>query len=68
MTKPRISLQDLRRRIYAKAKTESSWRFCKRNRRGFGWKKWSKRWLTVHLGLYADYRITYCPRQKALPV
>ncbi len=27
MTRPLISLQDLRRRIYAKAKTESSWRF-----------------------------------------
>jgi RNA-directed DNA polymerase len=27
MRRPRISLQDLRRRIYAKAKTESSWRF-----------------------------------------
>ena len=37
-------------------------------RRGFGWKKWSRRWLTVRLGLFADYRITYGPRQKALPV
>jgi RNA-directed DNA polymerase len=27
MTKPLISLQDLRRRIYAKAKAEVSWRF-----------------------------------------
>jgi RNA-directed DNA polymerase len=27
MTKPLISLQDLRRRIYAKAKSEPSWRF-----------------------------------------
>jgi RNA-directed DNA polymerase len=27
MTKPLISLQDLRRRIYAKAKAEPSWRF-----------------------------------------
>jgi RNA-directed DNA polymerase len=27
MTRPSISLQDLRRRIYAKAKAESSWRF-----------------------------------------
>ena len=27
MTKPPISLQDLRRRIYAKAKAEPSWRF-----------------------------------------
>ena len=27
MTTPSISLQDLRRRIYAKAKAEPSWRF-----------------------------------------
>ena len=27
MTKPSISLQDLRRRIYAKAKADPSWRF-----------------------------------------
>jgi RNA-directed DNA polymerase len=27
MTRPSISLQDLRRRIYAKAKSEPSWRF-----------------------------------------
>ena len=27
MTKAAISLQDLRRRIYAKAKAEESWRF-----------------------------------------
>jgi RNA-directed DNA polymerase len=27
MTKPLVGLQDLRRRIYAKAKAESSWRF-----------------------------------------
>jgi RNA-directed DNA polymerase len=27
MTKPPVSLQDLRRRIYAKAKAEPTWRF-----------------------------------------
>jgi len=27
MTRPLISLQDLRRRIYAKAKSEPAWRF-----------------------------------------
>jgi RNA-directed DNA polymerase len=27
MTKPPISLQDLRRRLYIKAKTEPTWRF-----------------------------------------
>jgi RNA-directed DNA polymerase len=37
-------------------------------RRGFGWKRWSRRWLTQHLGLYADYRVRYGgPVQKALP-
>ncbi len=38
MTKAPIGLQDLRRRIYAKAKAEPS-------RSDFGWKRWSSRWL-----------------------
>ena len=29
MTKASIDLQDLRRRLYVKAKAETSWRFCK---------------------------------------
>jgi hypothetical protein len=37
-----IGLQDLRRRIYAKAKAEPLRHFACR---GFGWKKWSSRWL-----------------------
>jgi RNA-directed DNA polymerase len=36
-------------------------------RHGFGWKRWSRRWLYTHLGLYADYRVRREPRQKALP-
>ena len=28
-----------------------------RKRRGFGWKKWSRKWLYEKLGLYRDYRI-----------
>lgn len=28
-----------------------------RKRPGFGWKRWSKRWLYRQLGLFADYRI-----------
>ena len=28
-----------------------------RNRRGFGWKRWSRAWLYQTLGLYADYRL-----------
>ncbi len=42
MTTAPINLQDLRRWIYVKAKTESSWCF---QRRGFGWKWWSRRLL-----------------------
>ncbi len=47
MIKTPMCLQDLRRRIYAKAKTEPSWRFWAkaRQRQGFGWKRWSSRWL-----------------------
>jgi len=36
-------------------------------RPGFGWKRWSRRWLYTHLGLYSDYRVRRRPRQKALP-
>ena len=43
MTKPSIGLQDLRRRIYLKAKADQKWRFwglyvhvCKRRRRRSG--------------------------------
>ena len=38
-------------------------------RPGFGWKRWSRRWLYKQLGLFGDYRVSYNrPRQKALPV
>ena len=30
-----------------------------RQRRGFGWKRWSRRWIYEELGLFRDYRITY---------
>jgi RNA-directed DNA polymerase len=57
MIKAPISLQDLRRRIYVKAKAE------------IGWKRWSKRWLYEVLGLYGNYRVRgYKPRLKAFPV
>lgn len=40
-----------------------------RNRKGFGWKRWSKGWLYSVLGLFGDYRIRYyMPTLKALPV
>jgi RNA-directed DNA polymerase len=33
-----------------------------RNRRGFGWKRWSTVWLSDTLGLFADYRVRYLSR------
>lgn len=36
-------------------------------RTGFGWKRWSRRWLYRNLGLFAAYREQHGPRQKALP-
>jgi RNA-directed DNA polymerase len=40
-----------------------------RQRRGFGWKRWSRRWLYTSLGLFGHYRVVR-PQQlrlKALP-
>jgi RNA-directed DNA polymerase len=36
-----------------------------RQRRGFGWKRWSRRWLYDALGLFDDYRVQ--PRSKVIP-
>ena len=36
-----------------------------RQRRGFGWKRWSRRWLYETLGLFDDYRVR--PRSKVGP-
>ena len=37
-------------------------------RQGFGWKRWSRRWLYDGLGLFGDYRVRrFTPRLKALP-
>ncbi len=36
-----------------------------RGRRGFGWDRWSRRWLYDHLGLFDGYRVRRPP--KALP-
>ena len=41
-----------------------------RKRQGFGWKRWSRRWLYDTLGLFGHYRV-YRRKQlrlKALPV
>jgi RNA-directed DNA polymerase len=38
-------------------------------RRGFGWKRWSRRWLYDTLGLFDAYRVSYRPALlKARPV
>jgi RNA-directed DNA polymerase len=39
-----------------------------RKRRGFGWKRWSRRWLYTQLGLFKEYRVQR-PRRapKVLP-
>jgi RNA-directed DNA polymerase len=37
-------------------------------RHGFGWKRWSTRWLYTHLGLFDSYRVQWRQSQKALPV
>jgi RNA-directed DNA polymerase len=36
-----------------------------RGLRGFGWDRWSRRWLYEHLGLFESYRVSRPP--KALP-
>jgi RNA-directed DNA polymerase len=38
-----------------------------RNRRGFGWTRWSTAWLYATLGLYADYRVRYLARPESAP-
>ena len=38
-----------------------------RNRRGFGWKRWSTAWLHDTLGLFGDYRVRYVARPESAP-
>ncbi len=38
-----------------------------RNRRGFGWKRWSRRWLYEDLKLFNGYQVRRTPAPKALP-
>ncbi len=38
-----------------------------KQRRGFGWKRWSSEWLYKNLGLYGDYKIRYYQGAKVLP-
>ncbi len=38
-----------------------------KGRTGFGWKRWSSKWLYTTLGLFNDYRVVYyAPRAKTL--
>jgi RNA-directed DNA polymerase len=37
-----------------------------RKRKGFGWKRWSRRWLYDTMGLFHNYRVSR-PQPKALP-
>ncbi len=36
-----------------------------RQRRGFGWKRWSSRWLYDGLGLFGEYKVQWQPARKA---
>jgi hypothetical protein len=36
-----------------------------RQRRGFGWKRWSSRWLYDGLGLFGEYKVQWKPARKA---
>ena len=38
-----------------------------RKRRGFGWKRWSRRWLYEALGLFNDYRVRRTSRAESAP-
>jgi RNA-directed DNA polymerase len=38
-----------------------------RKLRGFGWERWSRKWLYEGLGLYKDYQIRYYSPLKAKP-
>ncbi|KJS12094.1 MAG: transposase [Peptococcaceae bacterium BRH_c8a] len=38
-----------------------------RNRKGFGWDRWNRKWLYQNLGLYSDYKVRHFKSLKALP-
>jgi RNA-directed DNA polymerase len=38
-----------------------------RNRRGFGWKRWSTAWFHERLGLFGDYRVCYWAAHESAP-
>jgi RNA-directed DNA polymerase len=53
----RMWVEEKIRRLLAKA----------RQRRGFGWKRWSNRWLYDGLGLFNEYKVRRHPALKASP-
>jgi RNA-directed DNA polymerase len=53
----RVWVEKKIRRLLAKA----------RQRRGFGWKRWSTRWLYEGLGLFRGYNVRRLPAPKASP-
>jgi RNA-directed DNA polymerase len=53
----RVWVEKKIRRLLAKA----------RQRRGFGWKRWSRRWLYEGLGLFSGYKVRRLPAPKASP-
>ena len=65
MIKAPIGLQDLRRRLYVKAKTEGSGRH---KRLGFSGKRWSREWQYGTLG--PEYRVSaavkLCSRSRLI--
>ena len=56
MIKASIGLQDLRRRIYVKAKADTFCGFPTRRLQGFRWKRWSRYGLSETLRLFRGYR------------
>lgn len=69
MIKTSITLQELRRKIYVKAKADKSHRFwlTKKIRRhlmrakgkqGFGWKQWSTKGLYAKYNIYSNFKVS----------
>jgi len=66
MIKAPISLQDLRRRIYVKAKADRFGGFRPGNLQGFGWRRWSRYGLYDTLRLLGSCRVQH-PLPKVAP-
>jgi len=60
MTKAPVDLQDLRRRIYRKAKSEKTHRKAQCR-----WRRWSNEYLYDVLGLFWGWKVHPLPSAKA---